>query len=67
MENLKAEKDPFAAEVLTRMQANSTLSMKIALKMVRKARNLPYGEVLKMELNTSLNKVKDQDFQTGVS
>ena len=67
MENLKAEKDPFAKEVLTRMESNSLLSMKIALKMVRKARNMPYGETLKMELNTSLNKVKDQDFETGVS
>jgi hypothetical protein len=42
------------------------LSMKIALKMIRKAVNMPYGEVLKMELNAALNKAKDTDFEQGV-
>jgi len=37
MQNLKAESHPFASEILARMNANSMLSMKIALKMLRKA------------------------------
>lgn len=40
--------------------------MKLALKMIRKARNLAYGETLAMELNVALNKVGDSDFQLGV-
>ena len=56
----------FAKEILERMQKNSMLSMKIALKMIRKAVNMPYGEVLKMELNAALNKAKDTDFEQGV-
>ena len=35
MENLKRESDPFAKVILERMQNNSMLSMKIALKMLR--------------------------------
>ena len=42
------------------------LSMKLALKMLRKAQNMAYGEILKMELNVALNKVGDPDFELGV-
>ena len=42
------------------------LSMKLALKMLRKAQNMAYGEILKMELNVALNKVGDADFELGV-
>ena len=66
-ENLRRETDPFAKEILARMDKNSMLSMKIALQMLRKARNMSYGEVLKMELNASLNKVNDKDFELGVT
>ena len=67
MESLKQEQHPFADEMLQRMQANSMLSMKIALKMLRKAKNMAYGEVLQMEMNASLNKTEDKDFELGVS
>ena len=48
------------------MDCNSMLSMKLALKMLRKSKNLAYGEILKMELNVALNKVEDSDFELGV-
>lgn len=35
MENLKRESHPFAQEILQKMQSNSMLSMKLALKMLR--------------------------------
>lgn len=66
MEALRKEADPFAATILKRMEANSMLSMKTALKMVREARNMDYGEVLKMELNVALNKAKDSETAFGV-
>lgn len=66
MDNLRRDTDPYAKVILERMQNNSMLSMKIALKMLRKAKNMAYGEVLKMELNVALNKVADSDFETGV-
>jgi hypothetical protein len=66
IESLKRESNPFAKEILQKMECNSMLSMKLALKMVRKAKNLGYGEILKMELNVALNKVGDSDFELGV-
>ena len=62
MESLSRESHPFAQEVLERMQKNSMLSMKLALKMIRKAKNLAYGETLKMEMNVAMNKIGDADF-----
>jgi hypothetical protein len=67
LDTLKREQDPFAQKIHDRMNKNSMLSMKIALKMLRKAQNMDYGQVLRMELNASLNKVKDSDFEYGVS
>ena len=49
------------------MEANSMLSMKIALKMLRKAKNMAYGEILEMEINAALNKTDDKDFELGVT
>lgn len=66
MSNLKCETHPFAKTILAKMESNSMLSMKLALRMLRKARNLCYGEILKMELNVALNKVADADFDLGV-
>lgn len=66
MENLKRETDPIAKDFLSRMESNSMTSMKVALKMLRKAQNMCFGEVLKMELNVALNKVMDSDFEIGV-
>ena len=66
MENLQKENHPFAQEVLEKMQGNSMLSMKLALKMLREAQNLGYGEIMKMELNVALNKANDSDFELGV-
>jgi len=63
---LKRETHPFAKEILQKMDCNSMLSMKLALKMLRKSKNLAYGEILKMELNVALNKVEDSDFELGV-
>lgn len=66
MDNLRRETDPIAKDFLARMESNSMTSMKIALKMLREARNMCFGEVLKMELNVALNKVMDDDFALGV-
>ena len=66
MGSLRREAHPFAQEILQRMENNSMLSMKLALKMLRQAKNMAYGETLKMEMNVALNKVGDADFQLGV-
>jgi len=66
MDALKRETHPFAKEILQKMECNSMISMKLALKMLRQAKNIGYGEVLKMELNVALNKVEDSDFELGV-
>lgn len=58
IENLRHEKDtPFAQKCLERMNSNSLLSMKLALKMLRDAKNLDYKGCLQNELNVALNKV----------
>lgn len=67
MENLKKETDPFAKEILSRMNKNSLLSMKIALKMLRRAVNMDYGQILRMELDASFNKLEDNEINLGVS
>ena len=66
IQSLRRETHPFAKEVLARMEANSLLSMKIALQMLRRATNMPYGEALKMELNVALNKALDSETELGV-
>lgn len=40
--------------------------MKLALQMLRKAQNMCYGDVLRMEANVALNKMQDADFQLGI-
>lgn len=67
MDNLSKETEPFAKQILDRMNQNSMLSMKIALKMLRRAVNMDYGQVLKMELNAQYNKLEDNEFDHGVS
>lgn len=49
------------------MEHNSTLSMKIALKMLRQARNLDYKGCLELEINVALNKIQDKEFDLGIS
>ena len=69
-ENLRkeaAEGSTFAALCLDKMAANSTLSMKLALQMVREARNLDFKGALKNEINVALNKIQDKEFDLGVS
>jgi enoyl-CoA hydratase/carnithine racemase len=66
LENLRKEDDKFAKEILERMESNSMLSMKLALKMIRKAKNMCFRDVLNMELNVAMNKVQDSDFKIGV-
>lgn len=43
------------------------LSMKLALKMVRDARNLDYKGCLQNEINVALNKIQDKEFDLGIS
>ncbi len=64
---LKEENSAFSNLCLQRMQANSMLSMKLALKMLRNARNLDYKGCMMMEINVGLNKIMDKDFDLGVS
>ena len=42
------------------------LSMKLALQMIRKAQNMCFGDILKMEINVGLNKMQDADFELGM-
>lgn len=41
--------------------------MKLALKMIRQARNLDFKGCLKNEINVALNKIQDNEFEMGVS
>ena len=43
------------------------LSMKLALRMLREAKNKCFGDILRMELNVALHKAQDSDFEHGVS
>jgi hypothetical protein len=56
-DNLKREETPFAKLCLEKMQSNSELSMKLALKLVRDARNLDFKGALTNEMNVALNKI----------
>jgi hypothetical protein len=40
--------------------------MKLALKMIRQARNLDFKGCLKNEINVALNKIEDSEFEKGV-
>lgn len=52
---------------LQKMDANSTLSMKIALKLLRDARSLDFKGALQNEINVALNKIGDKEFDLGIS
>ncbi len=67
MDLLRKEDSKFAKLCLQRMEANSMLSMKITLKMLRDARNKDYKGSFETELNVGLNKIQDADFDLGVS
>ena len=64
---LRREASPFAQHCLAKMQTNSQLSMKLALRLLREARTLDYKGALQNELKVSLNKLEDKDFDLGVS
>ena len=49
------------------MERNSELSMKVALKMLRQAKNMDYTSALEMEVDVTMNMVKHEDFDRGVS
>jgi len=66
MDNLRRESDPFAKKCLQAMEKNSYLSMKLALKMLRNAKNLCYRGCLRQELDVVINKIQDADFDVGV-
>jgi len=57
MHNLRLEEHQFAKVCLEKMQANSMLSMKLALKMLRKAVKLDFKGALQMELNVAFRKM----------
>jgi len=63
----EADGSKFASACLKRMQANSELSMKLSLRMIREAKNLDFKGALKNEVNVSLNKIMDKEFDLGVS
>lgn len=66
MDNLRREDHPIAKEMLSKMEKNSMLSMKLALKMLRMSKNQCFSKVLKTELNVALHKMEDDDFKLGV-
>lgn len=49
------------------MNANSMLSMKITLKMLRDARNKDYKGAFETELNVGINKIHSSDFDLGIT
>jgi enoyl-CoA hydratase/carnithine racemase len=63
----ESEGSKFAAACLKKMTSNSQLSMKLALKMVREARNLDYKGSLEQEINVALNKIQDKEFDIGMT
>jgi len=63
---LKEETHPFAKQCLDAMKNNSPVSMKLALRMLREAKNMDYEQCMRMELNVAFNRIKDHDFDLGV-
>lgn len=57
MDALKKEDTLFTKLCLDKMKQNSLLSMKIALKMMRDAKNKDYKSALETEFNVALNKI----------
>lgn len=41
--------------------------MKLALKMIRDAKNLDFKGAIQREINVALNKIKDSEFDKGIS
>ena len=66
IQNLKNEDSPFSRFCLDKMNKNSPLSMKIALKMLDEARLKSLTDCLNVEAQVTLSKVKDADFDQGV-
>jgi enoyl-CoA hydratase/carnithine racemase len=48
------------------MKRNSELSMKLALKMLRKATSLDYASCLMMEVNVASRMIETKEFDIGV-
>lgn len=61
------EGSPFAQLCLKKMEANSELSMRLALKMIRDAKNMDFKGALQNEINVALNKIQDKEFDLGIS
>lgn len=66
MQNLRDEGTPFALNCLAAMKRNSELSMKLALKMLRKATSLDYASCLMMEVNVASRMIETKEFDIGV-
>lgn len=65
-QNLRDEGTPFAIKCLEAMERNSDLSMRLALKMLRKAANLDYVSCLNMEVKVASKMIGSKDFEAGV-
>ena len=66
MQNLREENHPFATKCLEAMQRNSDLSMRLALKMLRKAQNTDYANCLRMEVKVASKMIETKEFDIGV-
>lgn len=62
MDNLRKEVHPFAKECLENMQRNSMASMQLTREMMHRALNLDYTGCMQMEVDVSLNRIRDPDF-----
>ena len=48
------------------MERNSDLSMRLALKMLRKAESLDYTSCLRMEVNVGSQMIETKEFDIGI-
>ena len=65
-QNLRDEGSPFALKCLEAMERNSDLSMRLALKMLRKAASLDYTSCLRMEVNVGSRMIETKEFDIGI-
>ena len=65
-QNLRDEGSQFALKCLEAMERNSDLSMRLALKMLRKATSLDYTSCLRMEVNVGSQMIETKEFDIGI-
>jgi len=65
IKNLEAEIHPFAHYCIKRINEKSPIALEVTLRLLRKARNLDYYDILNEELNTMKNLIlHSKDFET---